>query len=241
MVKAIEWAIAQKVDIINLSLVLFRDHRSLSTVIDNARKEGIVVFCSTADMGYVAQPVWPAKYAKSHDCIFPVAACNAHGRFIEYSSETDAQYAFQGEDILASDGNGPNAEAERRVSGSSVATAMATGVASLVLSCYRILLNIDVPSHMIKQSFPSNQAAIIKNVFANMCHDHNSQETPPRIMPWFVFPTKASDDDQKDGMEQGYTLGEAEDIKHWIIERFQHSMAFSMLNFSLVLTFHRAY
>jgi hypothetical protein len=162
---------------------------SLSAAIGNARKEGIVVFCSTADKGYIMQDVWPAKYAKSHDCIFPVAACNAHGRLTEYSNETDAQYTFQGEDILASNGNGPIGEAERRVSGSSVATAIATGVASLVLGCYRILLDLYAPPHVVMRSFPTNHAAIIKNVFAKMCNDYGApgdRKMPLRVMPCLV-------------------------------------------------------
>jgi hypothetical protein len=171
------------------------------------------------------QDVWPAKYAKSHDCIFPVAACNAHGRLTEYSSETDAQYTFQGEDILALNGNGPIGEAERRVSGSSVATAIATGVASLVLGCYRIL-----PPHVVMRSFPTNHAAIIKNVFAKMCNDHGTpgdRKMPLRVMPWLVFPTKPLVGDAKDRMEQDFTLGEPEDVVQWIIDRFQHSTLFS--------------
>lgn len=201
---------------------------SLSAAIGNARKEGIVVFCGTADKGYIMQDVWPAKYAKSHDCIFPVAACNAHGRLTEYSSETDAQYAFQGEDILASNGNGPIDETERRVSGSSVATAIATGVASLVLACYCILL--EAPPDMIR-IFPTNHAAIIKNVFASMCKDHGAsseRKTPLRVMPWLVFPPKALVDDAKDRTEQDYSLGEPGDVIQWLIDRFQQSKLFSV-------------
>lgn len=176
------------------------------------------------------QDVWPAKYAKSHDCIFSVAACNAHGRLTEYSSETDAQYTFQGEDILASHGSGATGETERRVSGSSVATAIATGVASLVLACYRIMLS--APPHVVIRSLPTSHAAIIKNVFANMCNDHGAtaeRKTPLRVMPWLVFPTKASVVGARDWQKQDYTLGEPEDVMHWIIEKFQHSMLLLLL------------
>lgn len=188
------------------------------------------------------QDVWPAKYAKSHDCIFPVAACNAHGRLTEYSSETDAQYTFQGEDILASNGNGPIDEAQRRVSGSSVATAIATGVASLVLACYRILLR--VPPNMITRSFPSNHAAIIKNVFANMCNDHGTpgdRKTPLRVVPGLIFPTRPLVEDAKDGMEQSYTLGEPGDVMQWIVDRFQHGMCLFINGLPQVLTCYSAF
>jgi len=113
--QAIRWAIKEEVDIINLSLVLYSEDSDLLAAIEDAHNAGILIFCATADKGYTPQDIWPAKYATSYDSIFPVCSSTANGRITEYSSETAAQYTFQGEDIIT------NME-KTRVSGSSVAT-----------------------------------------------------------------------------------------------------------------------
>ena len=95
--------------------MLYSEDSALLAAIEDAHNAGIIIFCATADKGFTPQDIWPAKYATSYDSIFPVCSSTANGRITEYSSETAAQYTFQGEDIIANAGG-------TKVSGSSVAT-----------------------------------------------------------------------------------------------------------------------
>jgi subtilisin family serine protease len=224
--QAIHWAIDQQVDIINLSLVLFVHDESLRRAIERAEAAGILIICSTADQGYTRQDVWPAKYSKTNSnefrCIFPIAACNAHGKLTEYSSEIDAHYTFRGEDVIASSAKGAFMEMQSSVSGSSVATAMATGVASLVLACHRILKL--APFEHRKKGLSSIPSVIIRNVFAKMCRDQvlANAKQPWYVKPWCVFPARDKREGSVDPAD--YTLGEAEDVVQWIVEVFQNGM-----------------
>ncbi|KAF2707831.1 hypothetical protein K504DRAFT_511742 [Pleomassaria siparia CBS 279.74] len=201
--QAIRWAINEKVDIINLSLVLYSEDSALLDAIENAHNAGIIVFCATADKGFTPQDIWPAKYGVNYDSIFPVCSSTANGRITEYSSETAAHYTFNGQDIIVDTGG-------TRVSGSSVATAIATGVASLVLTCHRILLSSQYRS--TDRSLPglSNKVAVIKKAFSKMCGD------PVKQRPWLVTPSLLFPADRSE-----YALGEPDDVEGWLIERLQ--------------------
>ena len=139
--QAIRWAIDQHVDIISLSLVLFHDHKDLYNAVHAASQENIVIICSTADRGNNHQKVYPAQYWEQMktDCLIPIAGCDQYGKLTDWSTETKAKYHFLGKDVIARS-VGVMTGSGKEISGSSVATAIAAGTASLVLACSRLAL-----------------------------------------------------------------------------------------------------
>lgn len=108
--------------------------------------------CSTSDEGENTDEVWPAAYytrredaVEQFDNVFPIVGCDEHGKPSRFSSEGAGRYYFRGEDIDASGTDSELLKERGVVRGSSVATAMATGIASLVLACYQMLLALSAP------------------------------------------------------------------------------------------------
>jgi hypothetical protein len=202
-----------------MSLVLYSEDPLLQSAIEDAHNAGIVIFCATADKGFTPQDIYPAKWSKSFDSVFPICSSNSNGRITEYSSETAAHYTFQGEDIIAN-------IAGTRISGSSVATvsylppsarfstninfqAMATGVASLVLTCHRMLLASTARD--MNKSLPGihSRTAVIKRAFTKMCAE--GKPKPPLVMPSLLFP-KGDDD---------YKISDPDQLHEWLLNRLQ--------------------
>ncbi|KAK4453702.1 peptidase S8 S53 subtilisin kexin sedolisin [Podospora aff. communis PSN243] len=101
--------------------------------------------CSTADEGENIEEVWPASYyrreqdrAERFENIFPIVGYDEHGKFSKYANEGAGRYMIRGEDVDVSSTDPTLLGETADVQGSSVATAIATGVASVVLACYRL-------------------------------------------------------------------------------------------------------
>lgn len=143
-------------DIINCSFALRTSSPQLEEVLRKAKKKDIIIMCSTADEGENTDEVWPAAYyrreqdkAEKFENIFPIVGCDEHGKFSKYANEGAGRYMFRGEDVDASSTDPSMPIETANVQGSSVATAIATGVASLILACYRM-----VQDTLDKQSSP---------------------------------------------------------------------------------------
>lgn len=126
--QAVEWAIAEKVHIISLSWTLRKDEKRLKDAIATAISRKILVFASTADEGIAGAPVWPANYPG----VIRVSASDryAHPR---HESDTNADVMVNGEDIAADHPEYMKTYRHTLISGSSVATAIASAIASLAL------------------------------------------------------------------------------------------------------------
>lgn len=107
----------------------------LHTAIDKAISQGIVIICSTADDGNNRTP----SALSAHPDTIAIAACDSGGKPLDFSVESGYQYMVPGKDILA--GAVPFVDCKESISGSSVATAIAAGLASLVLSCLHVACN----------------------------------------------------------------------------------------------------
>lgn len=215
-----EWAISQQVNIINFSYVLFNASTKLLDTLNAASKHGIAVICSTADEGYTTTQAWPATYntSKALNNIFPVGASDENQKITSYSNEHLAAYLIQGENINVLTENESIDNKQRIVSGSSVATAMASGVASLAWACYMIMQDIQAsnPQHHRQ---PQN---IIKQIFEEMCPRELRQVSPRHMSPWEVFPTKERDHRAWEAKSpQAYTLGDQNQFKKWIENHFK--------------------
>ncbi|KAL7803582.1 hypothetical protein V8C44DRAFT_343878 [Trichoderma aethiopicum] len=134
--EAIRWAIRQEVDIISLSLVTYTDNGELSEAIMAAKKKDIVILCSTVDEGAITRPSTFNKstHVNNND-VLEIAACNQYGRLLE-SSQSTYSYGFFGHKVHV--GQIPFLQSDEHLSGSSVATAIAAGAASLILAFCRL-------------------------------------------------------------------------------------------------------
>jgi hypothetical protein len=100
-----------------------------------ASNRGALIFCSTADLGN-----------NSHERFFPadlsdpiaVSAVDDYGRPLPQSSLSNADILMNGDKIVIPDFDGICDDDEIPISGSSVATALTAGVASLCLTLARL-------------------------------------------------------------------------------------------------------
>ena len=136
--QAILWAIDHEVDIISISWIVKRHNTALESAIQAASDAKILVFCATADVGaHSNSEIWPADYAK----VITVSASNAYGLPLPVSL-LDVHVMLLGDRVEA---HGPKYMREHKssvISGSSVATALAAGLASLCLFLAR-MANMD--------------------------------------------------------------------------------------------------
>ncbi|KAK4151163.1 hypothetical protein C8A00DRAFT_17410 [Chaetomidium leptoderma] len=142
---ALHRAIEEEVDIISMSFALNETNDKLQNAINLAHSSDIVLLCSTADEGENRTRAWPASFRST----LAIAACNDAGEKLG-SSTSAAQYYFRGENVLCESASGGIRKAGENgaggdgggsgemISGSSVATAIAAGVASLCLACCEI-------------------------------------------------------------------------------------------------------
>ncbi len=148
-----------------MSFALDRGTPDLKEAVELAAREGIVLLCSTADEGANKTNVWPAAYAPH---TLTVAACNDEGEK-SASSTADANYYFRGENVLY---EAPGDSVPREmISGSSVATAIAAGVASLSLACCQL---DGKPAELLKR------AEKVKELF-------NKSKDNKYVRPWVLF------------------------------------------------------
>jgi hypothetical protein len=217
--KALNWAIQQRVDIINCSFVLFRSDPSLEEVIRKADTNGIAIICSTSDEGYIRTRVWPAAYVENTiSNLFPVAPIDEFGRITRYGSDVLASYLLQGEAVDASR-KGDKAEESDIVTGSSVATAMASGLASIVIGCHKSFVKL-----RRDDAFKKDPKEVILKAFHKM-HESDPSENkigPKRIMPKLLFPQRERDSNDTEKSDTDFTLGEHDMFIHWLLNLFSN-------------------
>lgn len=138
--QAILWGRKRKVDIISMSFAIpqyyYHEEKyaeKLQDAVGKADTDDILQLCSHHDEGWNVSNSWPA------DCEYTkvIVACNEYGAFPDRQPST-YDYQIHGIDIFT--GAVPYLESKETMSGSSVATAIAAGLASLVLSCHRLQL-----------------------------------------------------------------------------------------------------
>ncbi|OPB38162.1 hypothetical protein A0O28_0012660 [Trichoderma guizhouense] len=131
--KAIEWARGKGVDIISLSLVAFSDQNSeMAKAIRLAINDDIVITCSTADEGSIGA----RSVGDKSEGVLSIAACDKWGNLLPQSQKSGFEYQFIGHNVHV--GQVPYLESAESIEGSSVSTAVAAGMASLILACARI-------------------------------------------------------------------------------------------------------
>jgi hypothetical protein len=116
---------------------------------------GIVILCATSDEGNNVRECYPADWAGTRYMnTISIAASDKYGKLLNWSKDGGYEYLFKGKDILA--GAVPFVASQDHICGSSPATAIAAGLASLTLSCYHLANNAHGKSeHLVRSKFKS--------------------------------------------------------------------------------------
>ena len=160
-----------------MSIAMTTGSKSLETAVELAKMDNIVMIGSRGDRGSNREIVYPADY----DEVISISSLTNYGKKTG-STETIAQYFFQGENVIIP-AEPSYLESQKRASGSSVATALASGIAALTLSCRR-LGDSDKKVDRLKT---------VKTVFDRM----TLPDQDKYVKPWKVFK------DESMGQEEG--------------------------------------
>ncbi|KAF4455939.1 hypothetical protein F53441_1806 [Fusarium austroafricanum] len=142
---AVRAAINQKVDIISMSWTVKDtddNHKAINSLRDavkDALNEGILLFCAAADTGAVTEIEYPWSYDRER--IFRIGAATADGRVWSLTGDPrNLTFIVPGHKVVSRnphrEGALPDDFEER--TGSSVATALAAGLAAVILYCVRL-------------------------------------------------------------------------------------------------------
>ena len=136
LAQAIHWAVEQGVDIINLSLGFPREGSyDLTRALDEANYRGIAVFAAAANHGNREAIAWPARHRDLAICVTSGDEFNNLSYFAPGAVRDLPVFVTHGEEVAShwpiklGQGNG-----FRRMSGTSVATPIAVGMAAMVLA-----------------------------------------------------------------------------------------------------------
>lgn len=181
--EAIDWAVEQKVDIISISWTLKQPDEKLKKAIDRAIARPTLIFCSTPDEGVYSQ-AWPVGYRNE---VLSVSATDHFGHLTTKTAGTEpVDIQIPGENIRAA-GPAYIGNVLPTVSGSSVATALAAGIASLALLLLRTFNpELGAPGHNEMKEFYTKKG--IMRVFRGMGADKAAIKLSK------LFPDEATDE-----------------------------------------------
>jgi hypothetical protein len=174
-----------------MSFILDHGGPDLQRAIVEASKK-IVIFCSTADQDYGPPIQFPASYGET----LSIAARDNAPATETFSPDGTATYVFEGKDVMvdpieyiSQHDNSPH-----RISGSSVATAIAAGVGSLVLACDHYVNGNSLHYDMGE---PISRRSIVTAMFEKMKGEYRDTKF---VQPALLFSGRAfSGMDKQDG------------------------------------------
>ena len=169
----------KNVDIISMSFVLENESEKteLESMIEKAFRQDILLFCSTADTERRRKDALPACYKPA---TLGIASRERGLGAEDWTSDGNADYHFLGKDF-ATDDIHYIPDTTCKVSGSSVSTALAAGVASLVLACDRYA-NAETPS----------RRTVIHRIFEKMKGEDKTRNK--YVQPANLFPNSLMDE-----------------------------------------------
>ena len=113
------------------------DIRRLEAAMNEASKKGILMFCAAGDKGSHQDKEYPAAYNPTR--IFRIGAAKANGNVWDWVGDPrNLDFILPGHEVVDRNPHGAPLEKFRPRTGSSVATALAAGLAALVLHCVRL-------------------------------------------------------------------------------------------------------
>lgn len=174
--QAIREAIKQRVHIISMSWTITppaaenegdaQDMQELNDALTDATKNNILMFCSASDEGAKQADTFPSK---ANCKIFKIGAADAHGGPFDLLGDINSVdfilpgHLVAGEEFT--DAEVANLEKAQVWSGSSIATALAAGLAALILYCAQIRV-LRSPEKSIERKDAERHFQMLKR------HDH---------------------------------------------------------------------
>ncbi|MED0826792.1 S8 family peptidase [Bacillus pacificus] len=134
LIKGIRWCIEQRVNILNISFGLQSESPELKKAIDEAVDSGIIVVAAAGNT-YGLGVDYPAKYEN----VISISSVNKEFKRASSSAKGKIDFAAPGVDILSTNQDGGYST----YSGTSFATAFATGVIAALLAEGDNTLNLD--------------------------------------------------------------------------------------------------
>jgi subtilisin len=129
IVRGIEWAIQQKVNVLNMSFGSDQPSDALRNAINKAYSSGIVLIASAGNDGTANSVDYPARYP----VVIAVGATNQNNRIASFSSRgKQVDVIAPGEDILSTSNNG----GYETLSGTSMSSPHVSGLVALMLGKY---------------------------------------------------------------------------------------------------------
>lgn len=157
--QAVRAAVDRKVHIISMSWTIERtpqntaDIADLESAIELAAKEGILMFGAANDQGIESDKSFPAGSSKGR--VFKIGAAEASGTLWKWVGDpADVDFIFPGHNVIKDRPNdAPLENCKILLTGSSVATAFASGLAALILYCVQLgALNTQALNERLSQS-----------------------------------------------------------------------------------------
>lgn len=205
---------------------LFAKDSLLDNAVAAAVRDGIVILAASAAEGYNAEGCFPADL----NGVIKIAAATDHGETRPKSLRRNADFLFPGENVVAAataslgtittaspaspddnddsggeeGGTGKPGPWPCEVSGPSVATAVATGVASLVLACHRLALAVEGDDRRWEHE-AARRRRYVNTLFSRMAGSGGRY-----VRPWTIF----HDEDSRQ------SWGEAGSILEWVHGKF---------------------
>ncbi|KAK2595809.1 hypothetical protein QQS21_006573 [Conoideocrella luteorostrata] len=200
--QAILAAVRKGVHIISMSWTIDppedeEERRSLEAAIVKAANENILMFCSASDKGAKQNTTYPAKATSR---IFTIGAATASGAADEWVGNlSNINFTFPGSKVELDDAPDSTGATPKEVTGSSVATALAAGLAALILYCaqVRVLLASDQAKLKARRDFQAlkkheNMMRAFKDIGTTEPSNHKFIEV------WEVFGKMVQDKERYD-------------------------------------------
>lgn len=131
VISGIEWAIANDMDVINMSLSTSSDVQSLHDAVDAAAASGVTVIAAAGNSGDGNSATNTVQYPAKYSSVIAVAATDSADNTPYWSSEgAEVDVAAPGVDIRSTWNDGQY----HTISGTSMASPHAAGVAALLLA-----------------------------------------------------------------------------------------------------------
>ncbi|QPC72231.1 hypothetical protein HYE68_002983 [Fusarium pseudograminearum] len=199
---AVEYAVARKFDIISISwtVQLQKDEKHdnsadisrLENAISLATATGILVFCSAPDIGRASKETLESYYPfgckRSSTDLFKIGAAKADGvSFAWMGHEETVNYILPGHKVAPREADNLPEEDDTPKTGSSVATALASGLAALIIHCVRLAaiyniytnkrddLSVNETKFRAIKRFPA-----MKEALAILCSNNDEKQTRDR-------------------------------------------------------------
>ncbi|PKK44303.1 hypothetical protein CI102_11524 [Trichoderma harzianum] len=144
--KAIEAALAKNATIISMSWTLPKSSAENETKDELAVKRKVIMFCSSPDAGKFTELDYPSGPWRSR--FFRIGAARADGTVFEWTAEDGISFVLPGVDVVKEQAGRTSSEMQsfgvtsrvtdfKYETGSSVATALAAGLAAMIIYCVK--------------------------------------------------------------------------------------------------------